>query len=187
MKNKPFPLSNLRIIRSILETYRRESFLPTFLSIVINPVYIVRTGLQKSISYHAPEITGKVLDFGCGTKPYEALFINASSYVGVDIELQDQTYRNSKADFYYDGKILPFSDSEFDAVVCFETVEHIFNIDDIFQEINRVLKPKGRILITSPFGWGEHETDLRYTILGLSIYLKKVVLKLKSPKQAVIF
>ena len=75
-------------------------------------------------------------------------------------------------------KFYPFLIRNLMRLFVFETVEHIFNIDDIFQEINRVLKPKGRILITSPFGWGEHEKptilqDIR--VLGLSIYLKKVV------------
>ena len=155
---------------------RKEAFITTPLSAVINPFYIIRNGLYQAILQFAPEIKGQVLDFGCGSKPYESLFSNATSYVGVDLEVTGHDHRNSKVDFYYDGKTLPFPDGHFDTVVCFEVFEHIFNLDEILVEIRRVLKPNGNICLSVPFAWDEHEAPYdfaRYTSYGITHILKK--------------
>ena len=99
----------------------------------------------------------RVLDFGCGSKPYENLFINIDEYVGCDIEVSGHDHLDSKIDYFFDGKNLPFIDDRFDSVVSFEVFEHIFNLPEILKEINRVTKTSGNILISVPFAWGEHE------------------------------
>ena len=150
--------------------YRREEFIPTILGMVINPVYILRNGLCSSIKKIAPIIDGNVLDFGCGSKPYESLFTNVNSYIGVDIEVSGHNHSESKVDYFYDGKTLPFEDNQFDAVVSFEVFEHIFNISQILSELKRVLKPSGNLLISIPFSWNEHEAPYdfaRYTSFGI--------------------
>jgi len=155
---------------------QREAFLTTPLAIVISPVYIIRRGLYKNILQMAPRITGDVLDLGCGRKPYESLFVNAKSYTGVDVEASGHNHKNSKVDYYYDGKTLPFPDNHFDAVVSFEVFEHVFNIDDVFVEIRRVLKPGGQLFITLPFALYEHEMPFdfaRYTSCGIKHVFEK--------------
>jgi SAM-dependent methyltransferase len=164
------------MIKVLKERLHKEEFITSWLSIIINPVYIIRNGLYKSIFNIAPSIRGSVLDFGCGSKPYESLFVNAESYVGVDIEVSGHNHRNSKVDYFYDGKKLPFNDESFDAIVCFEVFEHIFNIEEVFAEIYRVLKPNGQLLISIPFAWDEHETPYdfaRYTSFGITHILNK--------------
>jgi SAM-dependent methyltransferase len=158
------------MISAIRKRIYKEAFLTSPLSIVISPVYIVRNGLYKSISKIAPSIKGAILDFGCGSKPYESLFINAHSYVGVDLEVSGHNHENSKIDYFYDGKKLPFQDASFDSIVCFEVFEHVFNIEEILTELYRVVKPKGQLLISIPFAWDEHEIPYdfaRYTSFGI--------------------
>jgi SAM-dependent methyltransferase len=49
-------------------------------------------------------------------------------------------------------------------------------LSEILQELNRVLKPKGKILITCPFVWNEHEVPhdyARYTQFALKNLLEK--------------
>lgn len=160
----------------IKEKIRKEAFITTWLSILINPSYIIRRGIYKSILYIAPNISGDVLDFGCGSKPYESLFYNAKSYIGVDIEESGHNHKNSKVDYFYDGKTLPFENESFDAVVSFEVFEHVFNINDMILEINRVLKPGGQLLISIPFSWPEHEIPydfFRFTSYGITRILNK--------------
>jgi len=155
---------------------RKESFLPSYLSIVVSPVYIIRRGLLKSISQISESLKGNILDFGCGSKPYESLFINATSYIGVDIEASGHNHKDSKVDFYWDGKTLPFISNNFDGVVCFEVFEHIFNVVEVLAEINRVLKPKGSLIISIPFAWDEHEIPFdfaRYTSFGITHVLNR--------------
>lgn len=163
----------LSMIKSRL---RSESFLITPLAIVINPFYIIRNGLYESIKQIAPTITGSILDFGCGSKPYESLFTSSQNYIGVDIEASGHNHANSKVDFFYDGKTLPFENGRFDAVVSFEVFEHVFNLEEVLLEISRVLKPNGQLLLSIPFAWDEHEIPFdfaRYTSFGISHILKK--------------
>lgn len=155
---------------------RREHFQPTWLGLVVNPVFIVRNGLFEAIKQHAPEVKGKILDFGCGSKPYENLFIHSDSYIGCDIVVSGHDHRDSKIDCFFDGRILPFHGAAFDAVVSFEVFEHIFNLPDLLGEINRVTKPGGFLLISVPFIWAEHEIPYdfaRYTSYGVSHLLKQ--------------
>lgn len=154
---------------------RRERFQPTSLSAVVSPVYIIRRGLFRAIKDLAPSISGDILDFGCGSKPYESLFSEATSYLGVDVEVTGHNHRDSRVDVFYDGKVLPFADAQFDAVVSFEVFEHVFNLPEVLREINRVTKSGGLLLISVPFAWNEHETPYdfaRYTSFGISHILR---------------
>jgi SAM-dependent methyltransferase len=164
------------MLKRLKSKLQRESFLVTPLSIVISPVYIARNGLFRAISNIAPTITGDVLDFGCGSKPYEPLFTSAQSYIGVDIEVSGHDHKDSKVDVYYDGSSLPFPSSHFDAVVCFEVLEHVFSIDKVIAEMRRVLKTDGLLLVSIPFAWNEHEVPFdfaRYTSYGIRHILQK--------------
>ncbi len=164
------------LINKIKNRIKKEIFLITNLSILINPLYIIRSGLYKSIKKFSPEIKGDILDFGCGSKPYESLFTMAETYLGLDIEHSGHDHKNSKVDVFYNGQILPFENNQFDAVISFEVFEHLFNIDEILTEIKRVLKPNGKLLISIPFAWDEHEVPYdfaRYTSYGISSILKK--------------
>jgi SAM-dependent methyltransferase len=164
------------MISYLKKRLRKEAFITTPLSIMTNPVYIIRRGLYKSILNIAPKINGDILDFGCGSKPYESLFQNAKSYIGVDIEVSGHNHKDSKIDCFYDGKSLPFRDDIFDAVVCFEVLEHVFNIEEVLAEIYRVLKPDGQLLISLPFAWNEHESPFdfaRYTSYGITYIIQK--------------
>ncbi len=47
-------------------------------------------------------------------------------------------------------KPLPFSDEEFDAIICCEGIEHIFSPFELFTEFSRALKKGGILIITTP-------------------------------------
>ncbi len=128
----------------------KQSFEPGLAGVFLNPFYFIRRALFVNIKKLAPQLSGKLLDFGCGRKPYETLF-TVDEYVGVDMEKTGHEHTNSKIDVYYDGKHIPFGDSTFDSVFCSEVFEHIFNLEDILLELNRVTKKGGKMLITVPF------------------------------------
>ena len=123
---------------------------------------------------YALEMPGRVLDFGCGSKPYRSLF--SGEYIGVDFAKSGHDHSNEEIDVFYDGKKLPFPNASFDAVLCSEVIEHLFNLEELLQELHRVLKPEGRMLVTCPFVWNEHEAPYdyaRYTRFALAdIFLK---------------
>lgn len=174
------------ILKKIRNRVASEQFEITWLSFFVNPAHIIRSKLGHEISKFRSEITGDVLDFGCGQKPYEYLFDNVSNYVGVDIEESGHDHANSKIDVFWDGKTLPFNNESFDYVVAFEVLEHVFEVEHAISEIHRVLKPGGGFLISTPFMYREHEgpfDSARYTSWGMSHLLVKSKFKVVGQKK----
>ena len=64
---------------------------------------------------------------------------------------------------------LPFADASFDFVVCQEGIEHMPNQLHLFQELNRVLRPGGRAIITTP-NYSNLRTRLSYLLLESEAY-----------------
>ncbi len=156
--------------------YTSQLFKTNFSSIFLNPFYFIRRGLNKIIKNEAPLFDGILLDFGCGSKPYQSYFTNVTKYIGVDIDARGHGHENENVDIYYDGVTLPFEDHSFDVVFTSEVFEHVDNLDEIFLEITRVLKPKGKIFVTMPFVFMEHEIPFdfrRFSEYGLSLFLQK--------------
>jgi len=154
---------------------RKQSFAPGITGLFVNPFFFIRRALFLNIKSMAPELSGKLLDFGCGRKPYEQLF-TVDQYIGIDLEETGHEHTLSKVDVYYDGQTIPFPDEHFDSIFCSEVFEHIFNLNEILIEIKRVLKKEGKILITVPFCWHEHEVPYdfgRYTSFGIKSILEK--------------
>ena len=69
---------------------------------------------------------------------------------------------DKQPDIQCDGALLPTSNEVFDAVVCSEMLEHVFEPSLILQEIYRVLKPGGSLLATVPFLFRVHGDPYDY-------------------------
>ncbi len=141
-----------------------------------NAFYFTRSVLYKKINQFAPELRGRVMDFGCGSKPYQSLFTNATEYIGVDYAGEGHSHTNESIDILYDGKTIPFPDEYFDAIFSSEVIEHVFNVEEILKELARVIKREGKLLITCPFVWPEHEVPAdfaRYTQFALKSMLER--------------
>ncbi len=161
-------------MRFVSHFMQRQAFFPTPVGIFLNPFYFARRGLAAAVRRHAPQLRGRLLDVGCGTKPYQALF-TVDAYVGLDID--SETVRGlGVADHLYDGRNFPFEDAAFDSVLCNQVLEHVFEPDRFLGEIRRILKPGGKLLLTVPFVWDEHEQPFdyaRYSTFGLRALLEK--------------
>ena len=149
----------------------RYDFAPS----VTNPGYLTRNRLLKGVAKYSPMLGGRLLDFGCGSKPYRSLF-EVDEYIGLDFENAGHPHLNEQIDVFYDGKRIPFPDSSFDSIFSSEVFEHVFNLPDVLTELNRVIKPGGLILVTCPFAICEHEVPndfARYSSFGLRDLMKK--------------
>jgi len=154
--------------------YRSQQFDPGLLGLVVNPFFLARRSLWVAMRVLAGQLSGRLLDVGCGTKPYRSLF-QVSEYTGLDIDSETNRRRGS-ADVLYDGTRFPFDDGRFDAVLCNQVLEHVFNPEQFVAEIRRVLAPGGRLLLSVPFVWDEHEQPwdyARYSSFGLRSLLER--------------
>ncbi len=159
-------------------------FFPGLISIFLNPFYFARKNLAECIFELSVDIHGHLLDVGCGTKPYRSLF-NVESYRGLDID-SPTTREIGVADDLYDGTQFPYHKEVFDSALCNQVLEHVFNPDEFLTEINRILKPGGKLLLTVPFVWDEHEQPYdyaRYSSFGLKALLEKNGFKIISHKK----
>ena len=161
----------------------KEKFNPSFLSILFHPFFFIRKEIFCFLQNNSTFLSGTILDFGSGSKPYEHLFKNHQYYCSIEVLGNKE---NLKSDIYYDGSKLPFANNSFDSILCTEVFEHVENLDDVINELYRVLKPRGRMIITTPFMCMEHEMPYdfrRFSFNGLSNLMKKKNFKiLKSQK-----
>lgn len=178
-------IKRLKVIyRRLFFFYHRQMFFPGWLGVFVNPFYFARAGLCNAMTEFAPALSGRLLDVGCGSKPYRPLF-KVDEYVGLDIDSETSRLRGV-ADYLYDGKAFPFEDASFDAVLCNQVLEHVFNPDEFLSEIRRVLKPGGKLLLTVPFVWDEHEQPYdfaRYSTFGLRALFEKQGLRIVEHKK----
>ena len=165
---------------------KKEQFNPRVIGIFTNPFYFSRRGLFLAMNEMGKSLSGKLLDIGCGTKPYEP-YLSVKEYIGVEID-SERSRTTSKADIFYDGKKIPFTDKEFDCALANEVFEHVFNPTEFLHEVNRVLKMNGKFLLTEPFVWDEHEQPhdfARYTSFGLKHVLEQNGFKVIQHKKSV--
>lgn len=152
----------------------RQLYVPGVGGLVVNPFYFARRALVRGLAEFFPRLTGDVLDVGCGTKPYRR-FIPAARYVGMELD-SPRARASFQADVYYDGRTFPFADGSFDGVLCSQVFEHVFTPGPFLQEIQRVLRPGGCLVLTVPFVWDEHEQPAdyaRYSSFGLRAQLEQ--------------
>lgn len=141
-------------------------------------------------------IKGKyVLDVGCG----EGVLVNLLTGKGLDafgIDFSPIAIARARQGRYTPGGVIKtignfaianiknsfgFGKNTFTTICMCEIIEHFKNTDFLFNEAKRVLKPEGRIVITTPAykreGFPEHERDFDAVSLSklLSVYGKPFI------------
>jgi len=100
---------------------------------------------------------GEVLDLGCGTG-YGSFRLSGvgRSVLAVDVSEEAIAYAQShygapNLEFQVlDATRLPFDDGSFDAVCCFETIEHVDDTATLVNEAARVLRTGGVFIVSTP-------------------------------------
>ena len=127
-------------------------------------LYFLIGDLKNVISKYAK---GKILDVGCGNKPYESLFTSSKeSYTGCDVVQSSE----NKVDVICKATELAYDADQFDTLFSTQVMEHVDNSDLMMKECNRVLKPGGVFIISVPLCWELHEEPydfFRFTKYGL--------------------
>jgi SAM-dependent methyltransferase len=135
------------------------------------PTYPIRAPLvrwlrEEAVRAHDELGRYRVLDVGCGLKPYHSLFAPyAAEYVGVD------PVDNPHADLKGSVEELPVDDASFDVVLCVQVLEHCADPALGIRELRRVTAPGGRVLASTHGVMSYHPapTDYwRWTHAGLA-------------------
>lgn len=104
----------------------------------------------------------KFLDIGCGDGVLLSLIKKGKLY-GVDLDQDSLNFASTKIQaklIKAKAEKLPFKNNFFDVVIATEIIEHLSRPQLMLQEIKRVLKPGGKIIITTPLKSISGLTDL---------------------------
>ena len=82
---------------------------------------------------------------------YEVKQKKKVNYIGVDknMDIVNKNPFNQNI-IHFSKSPLPFEDNSFDGITILDVLEHIYNQDEVLKEFNRLLKPKGELIITIP-------------------------------------
>lgn len=107
-----------------------------------------------------------VLDYGAGNSPYRQ-FITCNRYTTADIK---QNLNSDIEHIFSPNCPLQLEDNTFDLVLLLDVLEHVPDPVFVLKEIIRLMVPEGKLIISLPFIYREHETPgdyWRYTFYGI--------------------
>lgn len=112
--------------------------------------YLAVKDLVRDLKELVPCLEGQVVDVGCGDKPYAALAPGAT-FFGIDV---------------YDGPVVdaviapnerwPLADGSQDGALCTQVLEHAADPQHTLDELRRVLRPGGTLILSVPWMYHEH-------------------------------
>lgn len=126
---------------------------------------MTRAPIESFISARASR--GHTLEIGSASSYYAHYFPDR---VGFDIR------PGPAVDVVGDVHALPFEDSSFDIVLCVEVLEHLHTPQKALDEMRRVLRPGGTLLLTTRFAQTIHDAPgdyYRFTRYGLAHMLRE--------------
>lgn len=111
---------------------------------------------------------GRLLDIGCGSKPWRGLFASrVDEHVGVDYLPE---IRGTRIDVVATAYEIPLEDAYADTILFSAVLEHLEEPERALREAHRLLRPGGHVIATAPFIWPVHEAPrdfFRYSPYGL--------------------
>lgn len=120
---------------------------------------ITRKRLKSFLEAH--QTSRLTLEVGAKTRPYKDIFPNTISF---DINLH--TGLNLQADAHD----LPFKSGSFSSLLATEVLEHTHDPHQVINEFHRVLRKRGKLILTTRFIFPLHDTPhdyFRFTKYGL--------------------
>lgn len=130
---------------SIAEKYFRR-----YLKIAPLSVALCRSVEAKNFS--TVKMKAPILDVGCGFGEFARVFFDKPIDMGVDNAPLDlfaaSKIRKYKNLLLGDARDLPLANESYSTIMSVSTVEHITNVDKLFSEAYRILKPNGLLVLS---------------------------------------
>jgi SAM-dependent methyltransferase len=135
-------------------------------------LFLMQFDIHKAMMHYklkhiAPQIKGRWLDVGAGDQPYKKYFAGVNEYLTTNTRRHYNTERSKQLEglttfWIEDGKALPLPDHSLDGIACFQVLSVIDKPEEFFIELNRVLKPGGKLLLTTDFLYPAWSNEDRY-------------------------
>lgn len=130
---------------------------------------------RQLMHYASKYLSGRLIDIGCGEKPYKDLLASyVTEHIGLD---HNQTFHDkSNVDIFGTASEIPAKDESFESAICTAVLEHLEEPELALRECYRVLKRNGIAIYSVPFIWHLHEEPrdfYRYTKHGLRYLFEK--------------
>jgi SAM-dependent methyltransferase len=138
-----------------------------------SPDYLHRRYLVEGIAEACEKYAkGRLIDIGCGNKPYRALMPQVTDYVGCDV------VQSSKqcVDILCEATDIPLPSESFDTAFSSQTLEHVADHKTLLRESFRLLRSGGHLIASAPMYWPLHEEPhdyFRFTKYGLRYLLEE--------------
>jgi ubiquinone/menaquinone biosynthesis C-methylase UbiE len=133
--------------------------------------------LKFAIQHYAE---GKLLDIGCGNKPYLKWQLEQNCEVtGCDIEQSSERV----VDIICPATNIPLPDNSFDTIFSSQVLEHVADHGTMLNECYRLLKPGGHLILSAPMFWEHHEEPydfFRFTKYGFKFLLESRGFKIEN-------
>ncbi len=140
-----------------------------------------RVLLTEQIARHAGALRGTLLDVGSGrSRRYASLLKNVTSYKTLDASTA------GNPDIVGSAEKIPLPDGSIDSILCTQVLEHVPHPATALQEMHRVLKSGGYILLTVPQMNELHEIPhdyFRYTCFGLRTLFEEAGFTIEALEQ----
>lgn len=134
---------------------------------IFDPDWLVLRGLSRAVDAHAEKLAQacrSTIDLGCGDQPYRRYFEDRGFvYRGADLGDQAEIAISP------DGRVLAEEEGT-DLVLSFQVLEHVRDLDTYLSEAARLLRPGGKLLLSTHGTWLYHphpEDHRRWTREGL--------------------
>ena len=118
---------------------------------------------------------GVLADLGCGNAP---MYMFYKKYVErvICADWERSLHKNKFIDIKCDlSQKLPLENKSVDTIILSDVLEHVYNPDNLFCEMYRILKKGGVVLLNTPFAYLEHEIPFDFNRFTYFYYKEKAI------------
>ncbi|RYD77074.1 MAG: SAM-dependent methyltransferase [Verrucomicrobiaceae bacterium] len=164
-------ITSIQQVDALKSLYADRNFTPQAWTDPADYAFLGIHLVERSIALLAPKLRGEFLDVGCGTQPYAKYFDHLPLRHACDFDPG-----RGNVNFACPADKIPVPDGTYDSILCTEVLEHTPDALAVWREFFRVLRPGGRVLLSTPMYWPSHEQPYdfnRFPAHGLQYLAEK--------------